>query len=300
RRIARQFQQEAASNLATADAVFRNFLQFHTKELLLRYRNLPNEPRYKAAFQTGDPPTLRDLLADLLGEHSMDVILFTTDTPEVLASAKNDPLIPLSEFETSSTLAVRRALHGEEQVDTLRVGGRLFDVVSIPVFGTGGYVIGALTLGSEIGEATAQKLSRVTQSQIVLLANGRVIASTLPGRDLQAQFARLFGELSAAPSQRDAPKEVPLAGEHYFCSAGKFDSLSGDAKLGYLLLSSYEQAWRALQSTQQMLLLVSSLGILLGTAIVWFLVRKASQPLRALSASAEAVGQGDFSQRVRV
>src|SRR5204863_605407 len=143
-------------------------------------------------------------------------------------------------------------------------------------------------------------LSRVTQSQIVLLANGRVIASTLPGRDLQAQFARLFGELSAAPSQRDAPKEVPLAGEHYFCSAGKFDSLSGDAKLGYLLLSSYEQAWRALQSAQQMLVLVSSLGTCPGRAIVWFLFRKPSQPLRALTPGPEPVGRGDFPKRVRV
>src|SRR5438477_358334 len=79
RRITQQFQQEAASNLATADAVFRNSRELHTKELLLRYRHLPNEPRYKAAFQAADPPTLRDLLAELLNEHSLDLILFTTD-----------------------------------------------------------------------------------------------------------------------------------------------------------------------------------------------------------------------------
>src|ERR1043165_8384913 len=54
-RITRQFEREAISNLATAEAVFRNSLQLHTRELLLRYRNLPNEPRYKAAIQAGDP-----------------------------------------------------------------------------------------------------------------------------------------------------------------------------------------------------------------------------------------------------
>src|SRR5438128_780723 len=92
RRIARQFQAEAASNLATAEAVFRNSQQLHTEELLLRYRNLPNEPRYKAEFQRGDAPTIRELLTELLGEHAVDVILFTTATPELLASAKHDPL----------------------------------------------------------------------------------------------------------------------------------------------------------------------------------------------------------------
>ena len=49
-----------------------------------------------------------------------------------------------------------------------------------------------------------------------------------------------------------------------------------------------------------MIVLVSVPGILLGTIIVWFLVRKVTRPLRALSESAEAVGKGDFSRRVEV
>jgi signal transduction histidine kinase/ActR/RegA family two-component response regulator len=82
--------------------------------------------------------------------------------------------------------------------------------------------------------------------------------------------------------------------------AGKFNSLSGDGKLGYLLLSSNEQSLHGLHSTQEALVVVSSLGILFGTAVVWFLVRRATQPLRALSHSAEAVGKGDFNQKVEV
>jgi two-component system NtrC family sensor kinase len=91
-----------------------------------------------------------------------------------------------------------------------------------------------------------------------------------------------------------------LGDEHYFCWGGHFETLSGENNLGYLLLSSYEQPLRALQSTQQTLLLVSALCILAGTALVWFLVRKVTQPLRGLRDSAEAVGRGDFSRRVEV
>src|SRR2546422_723820 len=47
-------------------------------------------------------------------------------------------------------------------------------------------------------------------------------------------------------------------------------------------------------------MLVSVWGIRFGPIDVGFMVRRVTQPLRALSQSAEAVGQGDFSQKVEV
>src|SRR5258708_5460197 len=76
-RITAQFETEGARALATADAVFNNSQKLRTKNLLLRFRNVPNEPRYKAAFQPGDPPTLRDTLRGLLAEQMTDIALFT-------------------------------------------------------------------------------------------------------------------------------------------------------------------------------------------------------------------------------
>ena len=300
RRLGQQFQTEAARSLATADAVFRNSQKVHRNNLLLRFRNLPKEPRWKAVFQTSDQPTLKDLLPQLLGEHRVDVILYTTDQTELLASAKRDPLISIAEFESASFAAVKRALADEEQVDTICVGERLFDVVSIPVKGTGEHQIGVLTFGSEIGDSAVQEFSLITHSTIALLANGRVVASTVPNPESHQEFGDLFNECLARSGLSVAPKSVLLGDEHYFCAAGKFNSLGGDEKLGYLLLSSYEQPLRALHTTQQSLLFVSALAIIFGTAIVWCLVRKITQPLRALRDTAEAVGRGDFSRRVRV
>ena len=300
RRLKQQFQTEAARTLATADAVFRNSQKIRRNNLLLRYRNLPNEPRYKAVFQRADPPTLKDLLQDLLGEQGVDVIFFTSQQMEMLANAKRDLLIPMNEFEATSALSTKRALAGDEQVDTIRVGERLFDVVSIPVFGTSGNLIGALTFGSEIGDTAAQEFSLLTHSQIVLLANGRVIASTLPNPESHQGFSAVFSQCSSQSHLPEEPHNVQLGDEHYYCSAGKLPSLGGDEPLGYLLLCSYEQSLGALRKTQQTLLAASALAILLGTGIVWFLVRKVTQPLRGLRDTAEAVGQGDFSRRVNV
>jgi signal transduction histidine kinase/CheY-like chemotaxis protein len=134
------------------------------------------------------------------------------------------------------------------------------------------------------------------------LANGRVIASTIPGAESPEHFARLFKDFvnSSAEPSSGRPREILLGEEHYFYSGGQFASLSGDHNLGYLLLSSYDRPLHALHQTQQALLLLSVFGIVLGAAVVWFLVRKATAPLRALRDSAEAVGRGDFSRRVQV
>lgn len=303
-RMTQQFRKEAAHNLATADKVFQHSHYSHTEELRLRYRNLSREPRSKATFQTGDEPTVKVLLADLLEElHPLDIILYSVNVSGSLASEKRDPRISVTQFESASALVVSQALQGEERVDTIRVGDRLFDVVAIPIVGMSGQRIGALTLGSEIGEAAAQDLRQVTQCQVVLLANGKVVASTMPAQESSEKFASLLtarGGESASADRPAAVQQEVLGGENYYYLAGQINSLNGDGKLGYLLLSSNEKSLYGLHATQEALLLVSSLGILLGTVVVWFLVRRITQPLRALSQSAEAVGQGDFSQKVEV
>src|SRR4051812_5944597 len=197
RRLGQQFQTEAARSLATADAVFRNSQKIHRNNLLLRFRNLPREPRWKAVFQTSDQPTLKDLLPQLLGEHRVEVILYTSDQTELIASAKRDPLISIAEFEAASFAAVKRALADEEEVDTIRVGERLFDVVSIPVKGTGENQIGVLTFGSEIGDTAAQEFSLITHSQIALVAGGKVVASTVSNPEAHEEFAGIFNECVA-------------------------------------------------------------------------------------------------------
>ncbi len=302
RHVTRQFEAEARETLATADAEFRNLLGNRSDDLLVRFRNLPNEPRYRAALQLGDAPTLHQPLADLLGEQGADIVFYATAPQKVLASEKRDPAIPTADFETAAGRAMRQALTGQETVDTVYAGGRLYNVVSIPVYVDRG-LIGALTFGLEIGDAEAQKFSRLTHSQIALLAGGHVIASTLLDADANVQFMSLFANSSSPNGAGDLPgrlKQIVLNPQHYFGMAGRFDSLSGDRSLGYVLLSSYEQSLRALQTTQQVLLGVSLCAILSGAAVVWLLVNRVTRPLRELHDSVEAVGRGDFTQRVPV
>ena len=88
--------------------------------------------------------------------------------------------------------------------------------------------------------------------------------------------------------------------QHYLCRAGHFPSLSGDSKIGYLLVSSYEPGWVALKATQGMFLLRGLARHRVRHRRVWVLIRQSRSPCAQLRDSAEAVGRSDFSQRVEV
>jgi len=297
-RVTTQFEQQAKQTLATADAEFLNLQKTRSEDLLLRFRNLPNEPRYRAAFQLGDPPTLHQPLADLVGEQSADIVFYANHTKRVLASEKRDPAISTAAFESAAGPATEQALAGEPTVDTVCAGERLFHVVSIPVY-VESELIGVLTLGLEIGNAEAQKFSQLTRSRIMLLSGGRVVASTLSGPDANEQVASIYATLLANKNPNVQPlKRVLLDGGHYFARAGNFESLARDKTLGYVLLSSYEQPLYALKQTQQLLLIASLCAIFIGSAVIWWVIRKITQPLRDLRDSVEAVGRGDLSRRL--
>jgi signal transduction histidine kinase len=298
-RVTAQFEQQAKETLATADAEFLNLQKTRAEDLLLRFRNLPNEPRYRAAFQLGDPPTLHQPLVDLVGEQGADIVFYANHAKRVLASEKRDPAISSAAFETAAGPATEQALAGEPTVDTVFAGERLFHIVSIPVY-VEHELIGVLTLGLETGNSEAQKFSQLTHSQITLLAGGRVVASTLPGPEAQEQIANIYATLRADKASRSSPplKRAFLDGGHYFVMAGNFESLASDKTLGYVLLSSYEQPLYALQQTQRLLLIASLCAIFIGSAVIWWVIRKITQPLRDLRDSVEAVGRGDLSRRL--
>jgi len=295
RSITRQFQTEAQKTLATANNVFNKLQSIRSDDLLVRFRSLANEPRWRAAFQSGDVATMHQPLLDLLREESVKVVFYTSASDQVLDGETDDSELSVASFEAAASPSVKKALSGPGTVDTVSVENKLYDVISVPVYVDNG-LIGILTLGSEIGGTDATKFSQLTHAQIALLADGKVVASTLSGADATAQCASLYRDSLAFPSADVTA--ITVGGIHYFATAGQFDSLSSDKTLGYVLLSSYEDSLMALQDTKRLLLIVSLCAIILGVSVVWLVVNKVTRPLSELRDSAEAVGRGDFSRQV--
>jgi signal transduction histidine kinase len=295
-RMTRQLQAETAQRLATSDAVFLNSQKIRAKNLLMRYSNIANEPRIEAASQLDEPKTMLHQLNELVGEVDADMITFTSENGRALASAGRDPRLNLTEFESTTSPSARQALEGQPNVDTVSVSARLFDAVSIPVK-VSDHLVGVLTIGTEIGDGVAHDFQELTHSQIALFTHGRVAASTLSGLPIHDQFGATLGDHFPITG---TPQRVLLGREHFLAMAGRFPSLNGDERLGYVLYSSYEQPLAALRATQHVLTLLGLVVIVLSTTLVWGLIGRITRPLRQLREMAERVGRGDFSQRVDI
>lgn len=309
--IQRQVEASARNALTTDDTVFRNLQLKNQSSLRLRFQSLANESQYRAAFELQDYNTtmnsLRLMLEDegLLNE-DIGFVLFTpvggSPTNAAPMIQQRDTSIPPKTFVSVCRPDIARltASGGElpdNVTDTARVGDRLFNIVSIPVFNREHVVIGILTFGEEVNWKATQEYGTVIKNPIVLIADGQVVASLLPYAE-KSQLIGLFQELTAGPEAGGVQRTI-IGKEHYFCTSRAFDSLTPDPTTGYLLFSSYDPSANVLQ-TEQSLLLGCLAAILIGSVIVWYFVNRATGPLRELRSSAEAVGRGDFSRHVPV
>jgi signal transduction histidine kinase/CheY-like chemotaxis protein len=297
-RMSATLESAAADTLRANDAVFQSLQAIRARDLLLRYRNIPNEPRFKAVLKLSDPKTIRFLLGELREELGVDVVLFVNAQAATVAGATAEARFPTEAFSVRAMSSIRQALAQQPNVDTLGVAGHPYDVIAITV-ALGEEVMGALVFGSEIGEAAAREFTQLTRSEVVLLAGNAIAASTLRSPELAGQLQVAQDAFAGAAGAASAGK-VLLNEEHFMYVVGHLGGAPQAAGVGYILLSSYETPLRAVRSIERTFLWIQLLGIVAATTVVFGVVRRVVRPLRELRQTAEAVGQGDFSRRVTV
>jgi signal transduction histidine kinase len=308
--IKEQIRESAAEQVKTSEAALKITQQTRADELLLRYRNVENEPRVKAAasaelFNSGKSEldsdqqnTLLGVLRNFIKEGLCDVVVLTPRVGQPLAVA-GDPQFNIIVFEASCSNSIEKAFQNQSAVETVQNNGRLFDVVTIPIsVEDTNSIVGTITFGVE--NSMAQEFLKLTQSELVLLSDGLVVDSTLTNADLEKSLPEQFAQMTSHGQNENDPEQIILGHEHFLCLAGWLGEPGEPHRIGYLILSTYEKPLQALQSARQMILLVSFLSILFGAAVIWFLINRVTRPLRELRDSAEAVGRGDFSRRVPV
>ena len=295
RHLTAQLEEDAKQLLTTSEAVFRDSYEIRTRNLLLRYQNVVNEPRFKAVAQLAEPKTMTMLLTELLIEMGPDteVLVYTPEGNIFSAAAKREQNMNLQEFKLRSSVSIEDVLRNQVGADTIAIDQHLFNVISVPVI-VNESPAGILTIGVRVGNQAAQEFKLLTRSEIAFVVNNAVAVSTL-------QDTRFYPQLIAKSQQLSGSKTIEVVtpnGERFLCMAGKFSHSSSN--IGYLILSSYEKALHEKKVMQERLTLLSLMGILLCSLLIWVLIRRITRPLRELRNSVEAVGRGDFSQRIEV
>lgn len=311
RYITDEGRKDANRALFTAEDVFRQLLENRSRDLLLRFRNVVDEASYKSIATLVTPDmsraaetTVSLFLAGRLADYNDDtaVMLIVPGSNLKPIGSQRGIRIDLADFARAAAPISTEALGGGSATGLVSLGGVAFDVASVPILLPEGRQVGALTVGVRLGTSTVQELKRFTHADILLVANGQVVVSTVGEQD-PAWLSDVIKPASAMPGDAaDNPPMLvvdPLTGEHFLALSGAPDDQSGPNRgLHYVLLSSLEASRRVLEDTERVLIEVSVAGILLSVAVVWFSVRRIIHPLSELRDTAEAVGRGDFSRRI--
>ncbi len=301
-----EMQAQAQQTLTTARAVFRRSLENQQRELVVRFRNAVNESSYTYIADLGIRPltgdeaksarrTIEGTLTERLPQYGpeTEALLFVAARDGTVFGETQGAILKVNEFAKATEELALRAMRGDGAAMSLGIGGGDYHVVAVPVHGHDtGELGGVLVVGIRITESALQDLKTLPHTEAALVADGSVTATTLREADA------IDGLIPTAWPARDneQSRRVEIDGEHFLALAGSFDGAAHGVH--YLLLSSYEQQWRALTTTRQTLIGVSFAGVLLGALVVGFFLRRITQPLRELRDMAEAVGRGDFSRKI--
>jgi signal transduction histidine kinase len=302
-RIKDQLQNETSALLSSSQAQFTNSLQTYSDNLIRQFRPVPDDPAFFSIADKFQNPsddkkqaaaTMQGTLSDILDKHvEASVVVFAGPDGQLLSSAGHNNSPDANQFYAASIPFAKTSMNNlEPEAHIIQVGDSLFDSVAIPsVKVTTDDLLGALIFGVKLDSAAVAKQLKGPSSEIAFFAGGRIAAATLEKPALQAELLQNYESSTASPI---------LEGEHYGAQPGKFPSFAGAGDAGYLLLVSYEKQFRTLRDEQRVLLLCSLLGMAVSLGIVWVAVRRVTQPLRQLRDTAEAVGRGDFSQRIEI
>ena len=293
-------RKEDQKTLFAVSAGFRNSLELLEKNLVVRFRDTVNEPRFKAVALLNDHDTMQSFLANSLEQYKGDVqvILFTpVDSSQLSSRAQTIDINNLPDFEANASLLIRQAKDGTTRSKLSVYGNRVYHLIATPVIlSENTNPVGILTVAVELGQTAVNDIKSLTRTEIVIYAGENWITGTVD-KDV---FSRQSTVLKQSINYQDSEVATDIInGEHFHILTGRLENLEFATKsLSYALLSSYEERLQALSATKSILIGISAIGIAISISTIMILVRNLTRPLRLLRDGAEAVGRGDFSQEI--
>ena len=299
--LIRQMREESRETLETAEAVFVKLLDARAANFLSRYRGFAGEARFRVTADIDDAPTmarlLHDVIANFPGEH--EEFLYSTRQGGLVAGERREGAPAPAAFARAAAAITEQAYAGEAATGSLGIDGKIYHVVAVPVTNDAGVLRGVLTVGVRLSAEAFREL-RLPRTEMLLLIGGQIAASSFDAPERGGRVLRQVEEAEAERVRTGGGRvfAAELGDAHFLGLAGIYGGGRGQPGFRYVLLSSYEPRLRALGETRLALLGLGLGGILLSAGVVSWLVRRVTRPLRQLHRSAEAVGRGDFSQRI--
>jgi two-component system nitrogen regulation sensor histidine kinase NtrY len=277
RRLERELVTRARSELAVAPRVVADRSAATGDALMMHAKEIAAMPELAAALMRRDRPRAERLAADAarsLGDADGVVIARSGDV-------WRGPPAALAQFEATQ--------RGQMPVLIVADENRLVMVALAPVR-LGDMWLGAAGVTRAIDAATADGLAAVTRSDIVIIADTTVVASTLPDAVARG-MARATGALSDDDLRT---KVLALGARRFLTTRARF----GDA--GQVVFArDLDRELAVLPQLRRVAGASAAAALGLSLLLAGVLVARLTRSVRSLADAADRVAAGDFSGRLR-
>jgi signal transduction histidine kinase len=288
-RVAREAEAELRRGLLEVGTLVERHHASRVETLRVLARLVADLPRLKAAVETGDPPTVAPVAADYGARVGAEFFAVTDRTGRELVA-----LGAGGEGGASPPAAVRAALEGREAMTFRTAPHPALEVLTVPILIEAGprEVLGTLSVGFALDSALAAEFGAVSQSDIALLLDGRVVASTLPR----------YHDASLAAAHAARGTLVTLGGEEYVALERPLAPEGGEGPVPVtLILRSRTERLQFLRTFRTGLLLAALVAVGLAVLLSYGVARTVTRPLTAITHTMrEVTATGDLTRRIHL
>jgi signal transduction histidine kinase len=293
RTTTRQAEAELQRGLLEAGTLVDQQCAMLVQTLTVMARLVADDPRLKAAVDTGDPPTVQPLARDYQQRLNAALLVLTSRAGAVLAEAGDLDVAPQAIGDLPE---IRGALAGRESSGFWPQANGVVQVVTVPI--TIGLdspeIMGTLTFGFRLDNELASQFKRATESDIAFAVDGQIRASTLQPGDRGPLTSLLRNNNVQAISLQDG-EYVALKRPLVPTAA----SIAGEAAPTVLLLRSRTERLRFLNGIHTGLGIVAMVAVLAATILSYAVARTITRPIATITnAMREMAATGDLTRKI--
>jgi signal transduction histidine kinase len=293
-RVAAEAEADLRRSVSEAATLIDRRQQDLTESFTAVAQLVAEVPQLKAAVDTGDPRTVQPVAKEYLAPLNVELYVVTGRTGAVLATSHPD---------ITGLRATQFAPGSVDRVSTWTTHQRgLLQVISVPLFiDAAGVreVLGRLSIGFFVDDAVATRLRELTGSQVAFVADGHVLASSLPADRRPGVEAA-----SSAPGAiAGGPFNVQVEDEEFLALARPLTRVGQNAaaRTMTVVMRSRTERLRVLRTLRAGLGGILIVTVLLATVLSYLVARTMTRPLAAVtSAMRDVAATGDLTRKVTV
>ncbi|MBI3581216.1 MAG: HAMP domain-containing protein [Nitrospinae bacterium] len=285
------------ADLKSASKIFLRLMDVRTGQLADSARILSEDYAFKAAFATGDLPTIGSALANQRGRIGADMIklvssekklIVGTDAADVSGSAFGYPGL------------IEMAADQGEAYALLVIGEETYQTVVVPLLAPA--PVAWIVIGFKINDAVAKDFKKLTNMEVSFFqeeAGGKVgcFASTIPMR----QRRPLLGLFQTGWKERKGDaSELRVMGDSYISLTTQIGKTPGGEAAYAVLQRSLTRMMEPFVNLKKNLIAIGLAGLAISALAGIVVSRSVTKPITSLVEGVGRVEKGDYSTLVRV